>query len=129
MFAWANKRHLVVLSTLFCTALFTRCNDQDKLQMAMKQIKQCGGAIIYFGREGKRSSVARYAVSSELIKSGPGASLVKGEGERNDEFSLIPSILQDIGVGSIRLVTNDIAKIHRLRMLGVDVRGSVPLMR
>jgi GTP cyclohydrolase II len=95
----------------------------------MRQIKKCGGAIIYFGREGKSSSVARYAVSSELIKSGHGASLVKGETGRHCEFSLIPSILQDIGVGSIRLVTNDIAKIHRLRELGVDVRGSIPLMR
>ncbi len=41
---------------------------------------------------------------------------------------LMPSLLRDIGIDSIHLMTNNPRKIERLLALGVDMTGTIPMV-
>lgn len=43
-------------------------------------------------------------------------------------YGVVPSILKDMGIDSIQLMTNNPRKVERLSSLGVDVVGTVPMV-
>jgi 3,4-dihydroxy 2-butanone 4-phosphate synthase/GTP cyclohydrolase II len=40
----------------------------------------------------------------------------------------VPSILKDLGISSIRLITNNPNKVQRLTSLGLQVDGTIPIV-
>ena len=96
------------------------------LELSMKYIKENGGAIIYFQPDGQGTSIAHDVAASVLGNHGSGATL---DLRADAECNLVASSLDDMGVESIRLLSHSSAKVRRLRGLGVDVRGIVPLGR
>ena len=89
----------------------------------MEYIQRHGGIIICF-RPDEQSDIITHGVASSVFHEGLSALRL----EANVEYDAIPSILNDVGVDSIRLVSNNPAKLRRLRELGVRVRGTVPLI-
>ena len=44
------------------------------------------------------------------------------------EYSCVPSVLEEVGVGSVRLMTNNPRKTEALVSLGVNVVGRIPVI-
>lgn len=101
-------------SCVRCDAFSSRrCKTcKDRLEQSMKYIQEQGGAIIYFQPE----HTSGLDTTSHSIQSDECA-----------QYSVIPSILEDLGVESVRLVSTSPTKVRMLRELGVDVKGTVPL--
>lgn len=108
-----------------------RCDCKEQLNMALKYIKNNGGAIIYLQQEGRgiglANKVAAYALQ-DLGFDTVDANTHLGFPEDCRQYGVVPSILRDMGIASIRLITNNPRKTDRLRALGVDVEGTIPMV-
>jgi len=108
-----------------------RCDCSEQLQMAMKHVHEYGGAVIYMQQEGRgiglANKVAAYALQDVGLDT-VDANLHLGFPEDCRNYGAIPSILHDMKIGSIKLMTNNPRKINRLKELGVKVEGTVPMV-
>jgi len=99
--------------------------------MAMQHIAIHGGAVIYMQKEGRgiglANKVAAYALQDVGMDT-VDANLHLGYPEDCRNYGAIPSILEDMKIASIQLMTNNPRKIKRLRELGVNVEGTVPMV-
>ncbi|KAL7527063.1 hypothetical protein ACHAWF_006564, partial [Thalassiosira exigua] len=106
-----------------CEAFGSGERYADLLKTSMEYIHRHGGIIICFRPEEQRD-ITTNGVAPSVFHDGLNALQLGAY----VEYDAIPSILNDVGVDSIRLVSNNPAKLHRLRELGVRVRGTVPLV-
>ena len=99
--------------------------------MSLEYIRENGGAIIYLQQEGRgiglANKVAAYALQDVGLDT-VDANTHLGLPEDARQYGVVPSLLSDIGIDSIRLMTNNPRKIERLRALGVDVTGTIPMV-
>lgn len=99
--------------------------------MALQYIQTHGGAIIYLQQEGRgigiANKVAAYALQDEGMDT-VDANTHLGFPEDARQYGVVPSILADLGIGSIKLITNNPRKIDRLNRLGVDVTETIPMV-
>ena len=99
--------------------------------MSLRYIQEHGGAIIYLQQEGRgiglANKVAAYALQDVGLDT-VDANLHLGFAEDCRQYGVVPSILADMGIGSIRLMTNNPRKVNRLVELGVDVVDTVPVV-
>jgi len=108
-----------------------RCDCRDQLRMAMKFIQKNGGAIIYLQQEGRGIGLANKIAAYSLQDDGMDtvdANLHLGFPEDLRQYGMIPSILQDLEISSIKLLTNNPRKVDRLSSLGVHVDEIVPMV-
>jgi GTP cyclohydrolase II len=107
------------------------CDCKEQLKMSLKYIQKHGGAIIYLQQEGRgiglANKVAAYALQDVGLDT-VDANLHLGFAEDCRQYGVVPSILADMGIGSIRLMTNNPRKVNRLIALGVDVVDTVPVV-
>lgn len=108
-----------------------RCDCKEQLKMALEYIQKHGGAIIYLQQEGRgiglANKIAAYAlqdVGMDTVE----ANIHLGFPEDCRQYGVVPGILADMGIRSIDLMTNNPRKLERLRALGVDVRGTIPMV-
>jgi len=108
-----------------------RCDCKEQLVMALQYIKENGGAIIYLQQEGRgiglANKVAAYALQ-DLGLDTVDANTHLGLPEDCRQYGVVPSLLHDMGIKSIQLITNNPRKIERLVALGIDVQGTVPMV-
>jgi len=108
-----------------------RCDCKEQLVMALQYIKENGGAIIYLQQEGRgiglANKVAAYALQ-DLGLDTVDANTHLGLPEDCRQYGVVPSLLHDMGVKSIELITNNPRKIERLLALGIDVQGTIPMV-
>jgi len=99
--------------------------------MSLEYIRENGGAIIYLQQEGRgiglANKVAAYALQDVGLDT-VDANTHLGFPEDARQYGVVPSLLSDIGIDSIRLMTNNPRKIERLRALGVDVAGTISMV-
>jgi len=99
--------------------------------MALEYMRENGGAIIYLQQEGRgiglANKVAAYALQDVGLDT-VDANTHLGFPEDARQYGVVPTILKDMGIDSIRLMTNNPRKIERLLSLGVDVTGTVPMV-
>jgi len=108
-----------------------RCDCRDQLRMSLKFIKENGGAIIYLQQEGRGIGLANKIAAYSLQDDGMDtvdANLHLGFPEDWRQYGMIPSILQDLDISSIKLMTNNPRKVDRLSSLGVIVDDTVPMV-
>jgi GTP cyclohydrolase II len=107
------------------------CDCKEQLKMSLKYIQEHGGAIIYLQQEGRgiglANKVAAYALQDVGLDT-VDANLHLGFAEDCRQYGVVPSILADMGIGSIRLMTNNPLKVKRLLALGVDVVDTLPVV-
>lgn len=99
--------------------------------MALNYITKHGGFIIYLQQEGRgiglANKIAAYALQDIGLDT-VDANLHLGFPEDMREYGVVPSILQDMKVGSIQLMTNNPRKVDRLERLGVHVERTLPMV-
>ncbi|BDA48205.1 GTP cyclohydrolase-2 [Coccomyxa sp. Obi] len=107
-----------------------KCDCAGQLQMAMSYIQENGpGLIIYLQQEGRgiglANKIAAYALQEEGLDT-VDANRALGLPDDCREYSSVRNILQNLGIRSIRLMTNNPRKIKVLEELGVMVTARIP---
>lgn len=108
-----------------------RCDCKEQLRMALEEIKETGGAVIYLQQEGRgiglANKVAAYSLQDEGYDT-VDANLRLGFAADARQYGMIPSILADMQIASIQLMTNNPRKVNRLAALGVKVDNTLPMV-
>ncbi|ANY22239.1 bifunctional 3,4-dihydroxy-2-butanone-4-phosphate synthase/GTP cyclohydrolase II [Gordonia terrae] len=108
-----------------------RCECGPQLDAALAMIARTGGALVYLrGHEGRGIGLLKKLSAYRLQDSGLDtvqANLELDEPADGREYGAGAAILQDLGMASVRLITNNPAKIAGLEANGVTVTDRVPL--
>lgn len=108
-----------------------RCDCGEQLHAAMRQIDEAGrGAIVYLKQEGRGIGLANKLRAYDLQDGGRDtveANEALGFKPDLRDYGLGAQILLDLGLSSIRLLTNNPRKIVGLEGYGLKVVGREPL--
>lgn len=101
-----------------------RCDCGDQLAIALKEIQVNDGIVIYLFQEGRGIGLINKIKAYELQEQGLDtveANLALGLPADARTYEMVPDILEDLNIKSIRLMTNNPSKINELKKLGVVV--------
>jgi 3,4-dihydroxy 2-butanone 4-phosphate synthase / GTP cyclohydrolase II len=109
-----------------------RCDCGTQLEAAMAAIAAEGRGIVLYlrGHEGRGIGLLSKLRAYQLQDGGVDtvdANTKLGLPVDAREYSTGAQMLADLGVGSLRLLTNNPAKVHSLSGFGIEVSGVVPL--
>jgi len=107
-----------------------RCDCRDQLEEALKRLGAMErGLLLYLRQEGRGigliNKIRAYALQDRGLDTGE-ANLALGFREDERDYAIAAHMIHSLGVGSVRLMTNNPEKIDRLRQLGVEVAGRIP---
>jgi len=112
----------------------TRCDCKQQLDASLDLLESEGeGVIIYLQQEGRGIGLAN-KIAAYSLQDGPAgldtvdANHKLGFHEELRTYELVPAILKDLGVTSIKLLTNNPFKVSSLKQQGVTVAQRVPLI-
>lgn len=109
----------------------TQCDCREQFAAAQKEIQKAGrGVIIWLDQEGKANGHFALLQSSALKEKGLfQTDAYEAIGFQKDarDFTQAAEILDDLGVKSIIMMTNNPNKINTLTQHGVVVTGTLPL--
>jgi GTP cyclohydrolase II len=109
-----------------------KCDCKEQLDVAMAAISHAGaGALLYLRQEGRGIGLANKIRAYALQSHGHDtvdANRILGLPDDARQYDVAKDMLEHLGVASIRLLTNNPAKIANLRSLGVVVVGRVPIV-
>ncbi len=109
-----------------------RCDCGDQLEEAMRRVQEAGqGVILYIvGHEGRGIGLANKLKAYELQETGHDtveANEVLGFAADLRDYGIGAQILADLGLSSMRLMTNNPTKVVGLEGYGLSVTEQVPL--
>ena len=109
-----------------------KCECGPQLDAALERIDKDGGVVIYMrGHEGRGIGLINKLRAYSLQERGldtVDANLALGLPADARDYAAAGGILADLGVDSIRLLTNNSDKVKQLRELGLDIVEQVPLL-
>lgn len=108
-----------------------RCDCGPQLEEALRRIAAEGrGVLLYLRQEGRDIGLIDKIAAYELQDQGldtVDANLQLGHAVDARTYDAARDMLRDLGVGAVRLLTNNPAKVEALRAFGMDVVERVPL--
>ncbi|MEJ1156194.1 MULTISPECIES: GTP cyclohydrolase II [Microbacterium] len=109
-----------------------KCECGPQLDAALDAIATQGGVVIYMrGHEGRGIGLINKLRAYSLQERGldtVDANLALGLPADARDYAAAAGILADLGIDSIRLLTNNIDKVTQLRGFGLDIVEQVPLL-
>jgi GTP cyclohydrolase II len=109
-----------------------KCDCKEQLDAAMAALAHAGaGAVLYLRQEGRGIGLANKIRAYALQSHGHDtvdANRLLGLPDDARRYDVARDMLEHLGVRSVRLMTNNPAKVDGLRALGVDVIGRVPVV-
>ncbi len=108
-----------------------RCDCGEQLDRAMQMIATAGrGVLLYLRQEGRGigllDKLRAYNLQDEGLDTVE-ANLRLGHEPDERDYTVAALMLQDLGVRSVHLITNNPKKINELKDLGVIVRQRMPI--
>lgn len=108
-----------------------RCDCGEQLDQALAMIEQHGcGILIYLRQEGRGIGLLQKLKAYNLQDQGldtVDANLKLGHQADERQYDLAALMLQQLGVRSVALMTNNPTKIDELKRLGVQVDRRIPV--
>ncbi len=108
-----------------------RCDCGEQLNMALAFIEQAGaGVLIYLRQEGRGIGLLNKLKAYNLQDQGMDtvdANIHLGHQADERQYDIAALILQQLGVHSINLMTNNPRKIDELKKLGIQVNQRIPI--
>src|SRR5580704_19097200 len=109
-----------------------KCDCKEQLDAAMAAVSRAGaGAILYLRQEGRGIGLANKIKAYALQSHGHDtvdANRLLGLPDDARRYDVARDMLSHFGVASVRLLTNNPAKVNALSKLGVHVVGRVPIV-
>jgi GTP cyclohydrolase II len=108
-----------------------RCDCRAQLDRALEEIALAGvGIVVYLRQEGRGiglgNKIRAYALQDEGADT-VDANEILGFPVDARRYDVAGEILRDLGIGSVRLLTNNPEKVKGLAAAGVPVVGRVPI--
>jgi GTP cyclohydrolase II len=108
-----------------------RCDCGEQLDRSMAMVAKAGvGVVLYMRQEGRGIGLLDKLRAYNLQDQGfdtVDANLMLGHEADERDYTLAALMLEDLGVASVRLVTNNPAKISALEAAGITVSERVSL--
>ena len=108
-----------------------RCECGTQLISAMRMIEQAGrGALVYLRQEGRGIGLAAKLHAYKLQEQGfdtVDANIELGFLADKRDYGIGAQILRDLGLTSVRILTNNPKKVSRLEVYGIKVVEQIPL--
>ena len=115
--------HMRVHDACATSELFAseKCDCAEQLRLAQQRIASSGGVLIYTPQEGRgiglAQKIAAYALQENEGLDTVDANRALGLPDENRSYEAVPLILSDLGVRSVRILTNNPFKVGTLTPL------------
>ena len=107
-----------------------KCECGEQLDSAMKYMQENGGIILYLRQEGRNIGIINKLKAYALQEKGLDtvqANLQLGLPADNRDFSVAIDMLEQIGVKSVNLMTNNPEKIRFIKNSNIAYNSRIPL--
>jgi GTP cyclohydrolase II len=108
-----------------------QCDCGDQLEASLMQIRKEEGVLIYLRQEGRGIGLFEKIKAYQLQSAGVDtfeANVRLGHKPDARTYEFVKISLDDLGIGSIRLLTNNPSKISEIAKFGTNVVERVPLI-
>ena len=107
-----------------------KCDCKQQLQLAMEYVQENDGMVIYLHQEGRgiglANKIAAYALQDIDGLDTVDANRALGLPDDVREYTAVANILEDLGIKSIQLMTNNPRKVATMQRLGIAIDGRIP---